>query len=213
MTSAGGWFYADDRVRLPSHADGRGHRRSASKINRSSGAAGPSAASAADTEDSAIVAFQPMPTSACLACVRRTAVSSLLGTAGPVVSSPAFAIGTAVEGIAPMEPRSIDVGAVATCSARRSPTWGPLFARSSRSPGRSTTSWSAVPLIRSAPRWCARWQAEHNKARFEGSWPPPPARCTRWWISSPRADRQPGTRQRPPSRRHTKRTTLGGTSW
>ena len=43
----------------------------------------------------------------------------------------------------------------------------------------------------------------------KGRWLPPLARWTRWWISSPRADRQPGTRQRPPSRRHTKRTTLG----
>ncbi|HEX8112667.1 MAG TPA: hypothetical protein VF516_33280 [Kofleriaceae bacterium] len=51
MTSASGARF---------HADGRGHRRSASKISRSSGTAGPSAASADAIAASAIAAFQPM---------------------------------------------------------------------------------------------------------------------------------------------------------
>lgn len=56
------------------------------------------------------------------------------------------------------------------------------------------------------------WQAEHRRCRFVGSCEPPPARGMMWWISSPRAERQPGVWHRPPSRRHTKRTTLGGMS-
>ena len=190
----------DPNARPANHRGaGRGHRHNASRITSTRPFVPAPWAHASSTAARAIAGFHPSPTRASLAWARITASSSF--------------------GDAPTRAPS--------CSS--APTWTPRFSSSAREAGacsraatasptalaslrRETSSRSAVPLIVSRPAWCASWQELQAKMRFRGTCPPPSAWWRRWWISRPRVLRQPGIRQRPWSRRQTRRITLGGTS-
>lgn len=134
--------------RVAGHAPGRGQRRSASKTSRSSGASASRDARASRTAASAIAAFQPRPTSACLPCARRIAASSLLG------ASTRVSVGSieAASESAPTWGRSSGTEP----AVLDEPTWVSAWVIALDSAGRWTSSRSAVPAIASAPRWWAR---------------------------------------------------------